>query len=248
MCIKIEKSLLSAEKKLLWTLILKAWCALNEHWNEISGHWFHWLVNFQCTLLFFQCTVHQFLKISVNRYTDFQKMMVYTDFIDWLIFSVHYFFQCTPVYENQCELIHLFSFYQSYIDLTIGWNSFSVYTVFQKQCTLINVKVFNWLVIFHCTPEIFSVHWLYIKLMIGGNLFSVYTVIFQHKQCYHSWKLQSEPGMSYKSRTMSWSVYFQLYFKPISDLSSDYKDKNAIKLDNYKQVVVTMATIFVSTY
>ena len=35
---------------------------------------------------FFYC-----LSISVNRYTDFQKM-VYTDFIDWLIFSGHCFF------------------------------------------------------------------------------------------------------------------------------------------------------------
>ena len=34
--------------------------------------------------------VHQFLKISVSRYTDFQKL-VYTDLIDQLIFSGHQF-------------------------------------------------------------------------------------------------------------------------------------------------------------
>ena len=38
----------------------------------------------------FVFSVHQFLKISVSRYTDFQKL-VYTDFIDWLIFSGHQF-------------------------------------------------------------------------------------------------------------------------------------------------------------
>ena len=41
--------------------------------------------------------IHQLLKISVNRYTDFQKLAciemksVYTDLIDLLIFSRHQF-------------------------------------------------------------------------------------------------------------------------------------------------------------
>ena len=38
----------------------------------------------------FVFSVHQFLKISVSRYTDFQKL-VYTDLIDQLIFSGHQF-------------------------------------------------------------------------------------------------------------------------------------------------------------
>ena len=62
-------------------------------WLIFSGHW----------VFFF--SVHQILKISVNRYTDFQKL-VYTDFTDWLIFSGHWLFQCTPVFENQSEQIH----------------------------------------------------------------------------------------------------------------------------------------------
>ena len=32
---------------------------------------------------------HEFLKISVNRYTDLKKL-VYTDFIHWLISSGHW--------------------------------------------------------------------------------------------------------------------------------------------------------------
>ena len=66
-------------------------------------------------------SVHQFLKISVSRYTDFQKL-VYSDFIHWLLFSEHQFVFSVhqPVFENQCEQIHRFSFYQSYIKLVIG--------------------------------------------------------------------------------------------------------------------------------
>ena len=79
----------------------------------------------------FVFSVHQSLKISVSRYTDFQELMC-PNFIDWLIFSVHQFlrisvsrytdfqklvytdyfqwtpvcFQCTLIFENQCEQIH----------------------------------------------------------------------------------------------------------------------------------------------
>ena len=38
----------------------------------------------------FVLSVHQFLKISVSRYTDFQKLMC-IDNIDWLILSGHQF-------------------------------------------------------------------------------------------------------------------------------------------------------------
>ena len=44
------------------------------------------MVDFQWTLVCFQ--FNQFLKINVSRYTDFQEL-VYTDFVDWLIFDVH---------------------------------------------------------------------------------------------------------------------------------------------------------------
>ena len=37
----------------------------------------------------FVLNVHQFLKISVSRYTDFQKLMC-IDNIDWLILSGHW--------------------------------------------------------------------------------------------------------------------------------------------------------------
>ena len=46
-------------------------------WLVFSGHQFVF-------------SVHQLLKISVSRYTDFQKLLC-TDFIDWLIFSGHQF-------------------------------------------------------------------------------------------------------------------------------------------------------------
>ena len=45
--------------------------------------------------------VHQFLRISASRYTDFQKL-VYTDYFQWTPVC----FQCTPIFENQCEQIH----------------------------------------------------------------------------------------------------------------------------------------------
>ena len=58
----------------------------------------------------------------------------------------------------------------------------------QKQCTVITVKVVNWL--------IFSVHQLIfsVKLMTGGNSCSVDTVNFQCKQCNLS--IYREPGNS----------------------------------------------------
>ena len=46
-------------------------------WLIFSGHQFVF-------------SVHQSLKISVSRYTDFQKLMC-LDFIEWLIFSGHQF-------------------------------------------------------------------------------------------------------------------------------------------------------------
>ena len=46
-------------------------------WLIFSGHQFVF-------------SVHQSLKISVSRYTNFQKLMC-PDFIDWLIFSGHQF-------------------------------------------------------------------------------------------------------------------------------------------------------------
>ena len=55
-------------------------------------------------------------------------------------------------FENQCEQIRWFSFCQSYIKLVTGGNSFSVDTDIQKQCTLINVKIFN----NQCTPVDFQ--------------------------------------------------------------------------------------------
>ena len=59
----------------------------------------------------------------------------------------------TDLIKNHCEQIHWFSFCQSYIKLVTGGNSFSVDTDIQKQCTLINMKVFNnWLVNYQCTP------------------------------------------------------------------------------------------------
>ena len=51
-------------------------------------------------------------------------------------------------FENQCGQIRWFSFCQSYIKLVTGGNSFSVDTDIEKQCTLINVKIFN----NQCTP------------------------------------------------------------------------------------------------
>ena len=89
-------------------------------------------------------SVHQFLKISVNIYTDFKKL-VYSDFIDLLIFSGHW---------------HFFSVHQF---LKISVNRYTdfqklVYTDFQKQCLLINVKVLiDWL-IFSVHQLIFSAH------------------------------------------------------------------------------------------
>ena len=95
-------------------------------------------------------SAHQFLKISMNRYTDFPKLAcieiksVYTDLIDLLIFrrhpfafSAHQFLKIsvntdTPVFENLCEQIHWFSFYQSDIKLVIRGNSFPVDTDIQK--------------------------------------------------------------------------------------------------------------------
>ena len=87
-------------------------------------------------------SAHQFLKISMNRYTDFPKLAcieiksVYTDLIDLLIFSRHQFaFSVntdTPVFENLCEQIHWISFYQSDIKLVIRGNSFPVDTDIQK--------------------------------------------------------------------------------------------------------------------
>ena len=68
------------------------------HWFSKPGvDWFDWPLNLQWTPVWCQCTpvfehyceqIHQFWKISVNRYTDFQKLVhwnqiiVHTDLID----------------------------------------------------------------------------------------------------------------------------------------------------------------------
>ena len=149
-----------------------------------SVHWFHWLVNFQCTLVFFQCTLIS-LTVQFSVYTGFffssvhWFCSVYTDFIDWLIFSMHCFFfsvhwfhwlvnfQCTlvffPVHTDFIDWlifsVHwFFSVYTDFIDWLIfsghwfHWLANFQWTPFFFQCTLIIHKAYDWWIF------IFSVH------------------------------------------------------------------------------------------
>ena len=79
---------------------------------------------------------------------------MYTDLINSLIFSGYQFvFSGHQFLKISVNRYAGFSVCQSYIKLVTGRNSFPVDTDIQKQCTLINVKVFNnWLVNYQCTP------------------------------------------------------------------------------------------------
>ena len=73
---------------------------------------------------------------------------VYTDLINWLIFSGYQFvFSGHQFWKISVNRYTGFLSALSYIRLVTGGNSFSVDTDIQKQFTLINVKVFNnWIV------------------------------------------------------------------------------------------------------
>ena len=78
-------------------------------WLIFSGHQFAF-------------SVHQFLKISVSRYTDFQKL-VYTDLIDQFIFSGHWFVFCVHQFLKISvnKYTDFLSINHTDIKLVIGW-------------------------------------------------------------------------------------------------------------------------------
>ena len=113
--------------------------------------------------------------------------VVMTNFIDWFIFSVHWFFSVYTSFWKSLWTDTLI-FFLPIIHQT--WQLVEIHF----QYTLISKSSVHWWKWRYLTDWlIFSVHWLYVKLMIGGSLFSVYTVIFQ---CKHCLPFQSEPGNS----------------------------------------------------